>query len=230
MGDIEKYDEFLAAFEDLRPEYFLPKSFDDEKRKRIAELTTPGRTKTGMIASIPMRCKGPACPFADTCPLQKENIAPIDYPCAIEMAMVAQFTQGYMKQFEVDQENLVEISIIRDLVDEEVQYLRKTKVLAKEDFIQENIIGIDARTGEPLLRKELHVAVELEDRLHKRRQALFKQLLATREAKSKAGAAHIDAAQSMADYVLKLREIENQNNKSLKRRLSEDIIDVDEED
>jgi hypothetical protein len=33
--------------------------------------------------------------------------------------------------------------MVRDLVDQEVQYLRKTKLLSKEHFIQENIIGID---------------------------------------------------------------------------------------
>jgi flagellar L-ring protein precursor FlgH len=39
----------------------------------------------------------------------------------------------------VNPNNLVEVSMVRDLVDQEVQYLRKTKLLAKEHFIQENI-------------------------------------------------------------------------------------------
>jgi hypothetical protein len=59
------------------------------------------------------------------------------------MSMVSQFTAEYMEQLDVSPENLVEVSMVRDLVDQEVQYLRKTKLLAKEHFIQENIIGID---------------------------------------------------------------------------------------
>jgi len=46
-----------------------------------------------------------------------------------------------MHQLDVSPDNLVEVSMVRDLVDQEVQYIRKTKLLAKEHFIQENVIG-----------------------------------------------------------------------------------------
>ena len=55
------------------------------------------------------------------------------------MSMVAQFTSEYLDQLDVNPNNLVEVSMVRDLVDQEVQYLRKTKILAKEHFIQEDI-------------------------------------------------------------------------------------------
>jgi hypothetical protein len=123
-----------------------------------------------------------------------------------------------MDQLEVHYDNLVEVSMIRDLVDQEVQYLRKTKLLAKEHFIQENIIGID-ESGEPILRKELHLAVELEDKLHKRRKDLRNQLLATREAKAKAGQMQIDSAQAISDILYKVQAIEIQKEKLLKQKL-----------
>ena len=104
------------------------------------------------------------------------------------------------------------------MVDQEVQYLRKTKLLAKEHFIQENIIGID-ESGEPILRKELHLAVELEDKLHKRRKDLRNQLLATREAKAKAGQMQIDSAQAISDILYKVQAIEIQKEKLLKQKL-----------
>jgi hypothetical protein len=137
-----------------------------------------------------------------------------------------------MDQLDVSPENLVEVSMIRDLVDQEIQYMRKTQLLAKEHFVQENIIGIDQNTGEPILKKELHVAVELEDRLHKRRKDLRNQLLATREAKAKMGQTQLDTAQAISDIVDKVRSIEVEREKLIKKKLGtfehDDYIDAQE--
>lgn len=164
------------------------------------------------------------CIFASTCPLLKANLAPKGNPCPIEMSMVAQFTLEYMEQLDVHEENLVEVSMIRDLVDQEVQYLRKTKLLAKEHFIQENIIGIDTN-GNPIMKKELHLAVELEDRLHKRRKDLRNQLLATREAKAKVGQMQMDSAQAISDIMYKVQAVQIQKEKLLKQKLGTYEVD-----
>jgi antitoxin component HigA of HigAB toxin-antitoxin module len=112
----------------------------------------------------------------------------------------------------------VEVSMIRDLVDQEVQYLRKTKLLAKEHFVQENVIGID-ENGTPILKKELHLAVELEDKLHKRRRDLRNQLLATREAKAKVGQMQVDSAQTISEILHKVQSIQIEKEKLLRQKL-----------
>jgi hypothetical protein len=131
-----------------------------------------------------------------------------------------------MEQLEVNPQNLVEVSMVRDLVDQEVQYIRKTKLLAKEHFIQENIIGIDSNTGEPIMKKELHLAVELEDKLHKRRKDLRNQLLATREAKAKIGQTQLDTAQTISDILDKVQGIEKERQKLIKQKMG--TLEVDE--
>jgi len=228
MGEeIERKDKaaFMKNFESLRPDLFFPQSWTDEQKEKAAELIRPQKTRTSMFASIPMRCEAERCVFASTCPLHQENLAPKGDPCPIEMSMVSQFTYEYMEQLEVSPENLVEVSMVRDLVDQEVQYMRKTKLLAKEHFVQENIIGIDQNSGEPILRKELHLAVELEDRLHKRRKDLRNQLLATREARAKAGQSQLDTAQAISEIIEKVQSIEIERDKLLKRKLG--VIEVD---
>jgi hypothetical protein len=102
--------------------------------------------------------------------------------------------------------------------------MRKTKLLAKEHFIQENVIGVD-QDGQPILKKELHLAVELEDKLHKRRKDLRNQLLATREAKAKVGQVQLDTAQAISDIINKVQSIENQREKILKQKLGTYEID-----
>jgi len=220
MSKIEKYnkDSFLKEFESLRPDLFMPESWTDEQKEKAVELVRPQKTRTSMFSSIPMNCESVKCIFADTCPLLKENLAPKGNPCPIEMSMVSQFTQEYLEQLDVNPNNLVEVSMIRDLVDQEVQYLRKTKLLAKEHFIQENIIGIDSNTGEPIMKKELHLAVELEDKLHKRRKDLRNQLLATREAKAKIGQTQLDTAQAISDILYKVQDIEKQRDKLIRQK------------
>lgn len=233
MSNVEKFNdktEFLKSFESLRPDLFLPESYTDEEKDKVAELVRPQRTKTSMFSSIPMTCESYKCIFADTCPLMKENLAPKGSPCPIEMSIVSQFTSDYMFQLDVNPENLVEVSMIRDLVDQEVQYMRKTKLLAKEHFIQENVIGVD-QDGQPILKKELHLAVELEDKLHKRRKDLRNQLLATREAKAKIGQTQLDTAQTISDILSKVQQIEKEKNKLIKQKTGEieydEYIDID---
>jgi hypothetical protein len=227
MGNIDKFndkDSFLKNFESLRPDLFFPENWSDEEKSKAVDIVRPQKTRTSMFSSIPMNCESIKCIFASTCPLLKENLAPKGKPCPLEMSMVAQFTSEYMEQLDVHEENLVEVSMIRDLVDQEVQYLRKTKLLAKEHFIQENIIGVD-QEGNPILKKELHMAVELEDRLHKRRKDLRNQLLATREAKAKAGQMQADSAQAISDILHKVQAVQIEKEKLLKKKLGTYEVD-----
>jgi len=234
MAEIEKFDDkkkFLKEFESLRPDLFFPENWSEEDKGKAVELVRPQKTRSSMFSSIPMTCEAQKCIFADTCPLLKQNLAPKGNPCPIEMSMVSQFTMEYMEQLDVHAENLVEVSMIRGLVDQEVQYLRKTKLLAKEHFVQENVIGVD-ENGTPILKKELHLAVELEDKLHKRRKDLRNQLLATREAKAKAGQMQMDSAQAISDILYKVQSIQIEKEKLLKQKLGtyelDDYIDSQE--
>jgi hypothetical protein len=227
MSELEKPDNknnFMKQFESLRPDLFFPDHWTDDQKEKAVDLIRPQKTRSAMFSSIPMNCEAEKCIFASTCPLMKENLAPKNKPCPIEMSMVAQFTAEYLEQLDVNPNNLVEVSMVRDLVDQEVQYLRKTKLLAKEHFIQENIIGID-RDGQPILKKELHLAVELEDKLHKRRKDLRNQLLATREAKAKVGQVQLDTAQAISDIIGRVQAVESQREKLLRKKLGTSELD-----
>ena len=230
MSNIEKT-KFLKEFESLRPDLFFPESWSTEQKEQAVDLIRPQKTRTSMFSSIPMNCEASKCIFASTCPLYKENLAPKGNPCPVEMSIVAQFTAEYMEQLDVHPDNLVEVSMVRDLVDQEVQYIRKTKLLAKEHFVQENIIGID-KDGSPILKKELHLAVELEDKLHKRRKDLRNQLLATREAKAKVGQTQLDTAQAISDIIHKVQSIEIEREKLIKKKLGtydkDDYIEIED--
>jgi hypothetical protein len=202
----------------------LPAKWDDDKKKRSMERTSAYKIKTGAFTSIPMICQNHKCPFKGTCEYYKEDSAPEGDPCPYEMAMLRTFMADYMEQLDVDPDNWVEVSQIRDLVDQEIQMIRKSKYLAKDNFIQENIIGIDS-DGDPVIKKEMHLGIEWEDKLLRRKAQMLKQILGTRESKMKAGATAIDSAQNMATLVEKLRKIDQDRDDEIKRKLQ--IVDVD---
>ena len=102
---------------------------------------------------------------------------------------------------------------------------RVLKILAQEHFIQENPVGIDA-DGNVILRKELHQAVDFEDRIHKRKERLLNQFLATREARVKAGQGQLDAAQAVANLMDNVRVQMVAQERLLRQKLG--MEDVDE--
>lgn len=232
MSEIEKFDDkdkFLDTFANLRPDLFYPEAWSESDRAEANAVLKKNRTKTNMYGSIPMRCEGSRCIMADTCPLLAINRAPVGKPCPIEMAMVVDFAEGYVKELRVDEGSMVEMGIVRELVDQEIQYIRKSKVLAKEDFIQENPVGVDA-DGNVILKKELHQAVEYEDRILKRKRELLKLMTATRSEKAKIGQGNIDTAMAISSAMSQLAEVHATQEKLIRAKLGtaerDDYIDA----
>lgn len=223
--EVHKKKSFLEQLEETYKDDFLPKDWSDKQKEKVLKMTDKDNTKKMIISAIPMDCKGHRCQFASTCELQQNNEAPVSSKCPYEFALMRHFMADFIDQLGVDLDNTVEVCQVRDMVNQEVQMLRANKLLAQESFIQENAVGIDS-DGDPIFRKELHLAVDLEDRLHKRRQNFFKQFLATREARSKAGVAAIDSAQGLADLMNTFKTMENQQQELLKKQLG--IIDTDD--
>lgn len=228
MNELERLspkEEFLKQFQDNFQEQYLPDKYTPEQKNEIIKHTSKSRIKTSMFMSIPMHCKGPDCSFADTCPLQQQNIAPVGNACSLELGMIANFMGDYIEELDINPDNLVELSQVRDLVDLEVQYIRKSKMLAKEDFITENVAGIDS-DGDPIMRKELHLAVTYEDGILKKKAVIWKQMIATREAKAKTGIAAMDSATTMSALVEMNRTLNQQREDLLKQELG--IVDEDD--
>lgn len=218
MSDLEKYkDSWLKEFASERPD--LANNLTTEERATLDEALRPNRIRSLMLSAIPMKCRGSACPIKDSCPLYEKNIHPLNKPCPIEKALVFQFMTEYMEELNVNEDNLNEISMVRDVVDQEIQYIRASNRLAREDFIQSSVIGINEKTGEPIMKEDLHQAVEMQERILKRKKDLRNQLLASRQAKAKVGEGTIQSAQALSEIFQQAREINIQNEKLVRQKL-----------
>lgn len=222
MSDIEKVDKdkdsFLQELEKMRPDYTYIENIPSDSE--ISSIDRPERLRVKMFTAIPMNCKGRDCFMANTCPFVEQGIAPVGKPCPIESNLIAQFSADYIEEFGVNPKDLNEVSLIRDLVDQEIQYIRKSKILANENFIEENVVGVNA-DGKPIFRKELHAAVDFEDRLLKRKKDIRNQFLQTREAKSKVGQIPLNNSQAVSNIFSQLNETVRLQEDLIKRKLNE---------
>lgn len=222
--ELEEYDlnsekdAFMAELESLRPDLIYAEGWSETERKEAVEMLRPNKVKANMLQAIPMRCRGSECDFAESCPLLKKNLAPVGKSCPIEQAAVLQLFTDYVEELEVDTSRMVEVSLVRDLVDQEIQQMRKTWMLSQESFIQENVAGIDS-DGNVVTKKELHQAIDYEERLLKRKERLRNALVATREAKVRAGQGKPDSATVVANILEEVRKVENARNKALLKEL-----------
>ncbi len=221
MKEIEVHDkkaEFVNSFRDLFENDLVPVEWSQEKKDRVNELTTDARLNTARVATIPMLCRGNQCLSHRVCPLYAEGLHPLQKSCPIEAKIVVKLMIDLIEELEIDPESTIEVGLVRDLVDQEIQQLRKQAMLATQDVIQENVVGLD-ESGEPILKKELNLGVDWEDKIHKRKANLLKMLLATRESRVKAGAMVMDQAANMAAALGKFQQLQADKDQKLRQEL-----------
>jgi hypothetical protein len=221
MKEVEAFDakaQFRRDFEELFDDSIIPVEWDEKKRSRAKELTSKTKTNTFRVANIPMICKGEECYMASTCPLLAEEVHPLGGSCPIESKIVGQLMLDLIDEMDIDPTSINEVGMVRDLVDQEIQQIRKQSLLSREDIIQENVVGI-SEDGEPIMKRELHLAVTWEDKIHKRKSALLKSLLQTRESRFKAGAQTIDDAVTMSKVLADYQKVNLQAELDMKKKL-----------
>ncbi|QHW35685.1 hypothetical protein GZH47_32830 (plasmid) [Paenibacillus rhizovicinus] len=165
-------------------------------------------TKHGLYASVPIICKGQACPYRENCFLYKADMAPVEEKCPIEIAAIEDLYDRYCEHFKIkpeDPRSTVDLIMIRELVDIGVTMLRcDNKMAIDADFIIQNTIGM-TEDSEPITKSELHPVVEYKEKL---RQSLFKTMqLMNSTRKDKEGTkitVEVDPSQRAAE-MLKLK-------------------------
>jgi hypothetical protein len=191
------------------------------------------RLKTGAAASVPLQCHGPTvCPVADTCPyvqIQKEidlrgeerNVVPIGRPCPVEQDGLHDAVSRYASQFGVTsrEEDYTDQRILLELAETEVLESRMNRLLAvkHQDLTEEKTVAvIEDEYGHLQEKKvkDIADALKVKEKLWRRRERLFKMLVATREGQYKRDAAvgnsvNNDLSSVHAQLLEKLAKLEN---------------------
>jgi hypothetical protein len=237
--------EIIDQISVIEPEYenYL-ESLPPEKKQRI--VNSINRIQTGLHAVAPIMCLGPEkCPFIAKCPIPErdpkgavefgdiENY-PMGRECILEKFYMQQKIIEYVEHLNVDPANPVEMSIVNELALIDLYKNRSLMVMSAgdksgqgRDFMRVDILGFSEH-GETAETAKLHPAVEMLDKLEKRRQNWLDKLMETRKAKAdwaaKVGGAHNDSRILAEIEKLRTAITSLETDEPLKLEMSDEVL------
>lgn len=166
------------------------------------------QTDFGLYAAIPMLCKGEECAYATLFPDLHSGHTEEDERCPVEVAFIMTKYDQYVKELDIQPSDAVDMSILRDLIDYDVQILRAdNKMVLEGDFLKEQVVSIDD-TGKPIFKEDISPTANYKDKIQVRRNKTLEMLNSTR--KDKAGT-KITAVMDPSSYAkeLLMRTVQN---------------------
>lgn len=210
-------EELLAAMWGLTP----------TKTKQVSNISKVYFTKHGMFASIPILCRGVDCAYKDVCMVDPSERT-VGSRCPMEIAaLITRFNQ-WCQHFNInidgeaiESKDLVDATLIKDLVNIEIQILRaENKIALSGDFMGETLIEVDKKCNTyygTVITPESEFLMTLQDKKMK----ILNQLNATR--KDKAADKRKETASDEAVRIFQqMQELQREQNKA-----KFDIMDVD---
>lgn len=158
--------------------------------KEISKAATIRASKHGMFASVPIICKDSNCAYKDVCTISAQNRV-LGSRCPMEIgAILARFTQ-WCGHFGIDisgevipDEYLTDATLIRDIVNLEVQMMRcENKIALSGDFMGKTLADIDRKCN-PYYETTVTPESEYLMTLQNQKIKLLNQLNATRKDKA----------------------------------------------
>ena len=172
----------------------------DKKKQRL--INSVNATKFGLHTVAPLMCAGPQkCPFIDKCPIPDRasdgeliygsaELYPIGKQCVLEKFFMKQKLIEYYQHLNIDINNPVEVSIANELAIIDLYKNRALMIMSVgdkagqgKDFMRVDIIGFN-ENGDVAEQAKLHPALEVIDKLEKRREKWLEKLMETRKAKA----------------------------------------------
>lgn len=240
-------EEYLAKL--TRPHKIMTRNPQVAERAR----TRIGQVIHGLHVNGPLTCRGPEqCPIHDSCPIAIETPAggvvaadladyPVNDQCLLEDQFLRHQIAQYMNTLGVEPDDVVEMSIVRELGLIDLQKQRALLIMSQgdrrgdgRDFMSLNVKteGISPN-GDVLVSEELviHPLVDFIGRLENRRERWLTKLIATRkdqnDARAKIGKK--DNGVELNTLILEMAEhLRDTASKKLETS-SEQLIRIDED-
>lgn len=192
---LENFNTDLADYDD--------QSFSPEEVAKISRYMQ--KVSTGSASVLPMICYGPTCPFANTCPLQQMDKAPIGKPCLIEAQLQKEWTARYITEYNVEPTSYTELGYCMELAELDILLTRINQSLGKAanaELVTDQMVGV-ARDGSPIVQKQISPLIETKMELQNRRSKIIKLMVGDRQERYKKEAAlkqktEVDPSNKMA--------------------------------
>ena len=163
----------------------LPWKMSEESKEAITSAVAMMNTEYGLYATIPLICKGEDCIYAKLFPEMHGDLSVSGERCPVEIALIMTKYSQYKNELGIEEGDAVDMSILRDVIDYDIQIVRAENKMAIEgDFVKDVTVGI-SQTGVPIIQEQITQAAEYKDKIQKKRNDALKMLNSTR--KDKAG-------------------------------------------
>lgn len=201
----ERYDKFL---ENTKNTWTLT----DKAKLSLSASMSMLSTKHGYYSKIPLICKGDNCPFKTTCQLHKHGLDPYGEPCPTEIAMILSLHEKYTNELQIEENDTVDQTLLRDLISYEIMLARCDARIAEEgDYIQMIDVGI-TENGDVIRKPELSQSVIFKEKIQKKKNEILQLLNSTRKDKSSTEVnMKITPTQILTDIVSKIDEFDSIN-------------------
>lgn len=180
--------------------------------QEISNMNRVYNSKHGMFAAVPIICKKNDCAYKDVCmvsPRQRK----VGHRCPMEISAILARYDQWCEHFEinivndvVDSKDLVDATLIKDLVNMEIQMLRaENKIALNGDFMADTLLDIDKKC-KPYFGKVVSPETEFLLSLQDKKIKILNQLNSTRKDKAsdKRSEAASDAAVKLFQQVKEL--------------------------
>ncbi len=178
---------------------------DEQAAKGVSRASRVVTLKHGMLAQVPMVCRGERCPYVSTCYVSPEE-RPVNGRCPIEIATILALFDRYCRHLDIGEEDIVDLTLVKELIDLDIQLLRADHYMAaRPEFVEEVPVFV-TEDGLVYTKPEVSKAVEYKERLRKERHRILQLLNSTR--KDKEGAkTRKDPSSLAAEVLARAREL-----------------------
>lgn len=158
--------------------------------KEISNMNRVYASKHGMFSSVPIICRDQDCAYKDVCMVSQQQRT-VGQRCPMEIATILSRYEQWCEHFEIDATqntinpaDLVDATLIKDLVNLEVQMMRaENKIALNGDFMADTLLDIDKKCN-PYYGKIVSPEVEFLMTLQDKKIKILNQLNATRKDKA----------------------------------------------
>lgn len=158
--------------------------------KEISNMNRVYASKHGMFSSVPIICRDQDCAYKDVCMVSQQQRT-VGQRCPMEIATILSRYEQWCEHFEIDTTqntinpaDLVDATLIKDLVNLEVQMMRaENKIALNGDFMADTLLDIDKKCN-PYYGKIVSPEVEFLMTLQDKKVKILNQLNATRKDKA----------------------------------------------
>ena len=192
---IEKRMEELRQIEIETPEQLkaralseieLPSTWkvSNETKGMIAQSLEIYNTKHGLYAAIPMVCRGERCPYAEVCPLVSGGMDPSGSRCPLEIGLIMKRYDEYVNEFDINEDDVVDMGLVKDLVDYDVQLFRaENRIAMQGDFIEDVVVSVQDN-GREITAPQISKAAEYKEKIATKKHKVLQLMHSTRSDKA----------------------------------------------